>query len=62
MQRNTVLDRMVELKKITAAQAEAGQAGEGHVESEAAAADPGELRDGRGPAGFESAPHAGPDR
>ena len=38
------------------------EAREGHFASQAPAADPGKLRDGRGPARPEPAAHAGPDR
>ena len=50
LQRNAVLDRMLELKKISAAQAAASEADESHFEPEAAAPNPGELCDGRGAA------------
>ena len=49
LQRNAVLDRMLELKKISCA-GRASEAGESHFASEAAASNPGELRDGRGAA------------
>ena len=62
VQRDTVLDRMLELKKISAAQVEQAKLTKVTSRPRRAAAHPGELRDGRGAAGFESAAHPGPDR
>ncbi len=62
VQRNTVLDRMVELKKISPAQADQAKVAQSHFASQAPATHPGKLRDGRGAARSKPAPHPGPDR
>ena len=62
VQRDTVLDRMLELKKISAAQVEEAKLTKVTSRPRPASAYPGELRDGCGAAGFESAAHPGPDR
>ena len=62
VQRDTVLDRLQELKKITATQAQAGKTREDQFASAASHLDPGELRDGCGAAGSQPPPHHRPNR
>ena len=58
LQRDTVLDRMVELKKINACQRRTGKTREDQFASAPSHLDPGELRDGRGAARSQPPAHA----
>ena len=61
-QRDTVLDRMRELKKITAAQEARAKQREAQIASASRHPDSGKLRDGRGAAGSQPPSHPRPDR
>ena len=61
MQRDTVLDRLLVLKKISPTQAQEAKLAKINSHPRRCP-DPGELRDGCGPAGFEPPPHPRPNR
>ena len=63
IQRDAVLDRMVDIEKTFAGASRSRRSRrKSHAHPKRLPFDPGELRDGRGAARFESAAHAGPDR